>query len=177
MAGDGERIAGPGQRRDRVVDRAAAQQRVVARWIEAGAPADALLDETVEPDAGDAQAADGVAGVDALAVEDREPPDDLRAGTPCLRPSTFATSRREGRAAVLVGGREPALLHLGDPGRPERVGEQQAAGDEQDVPHTPRPPPAAPARAPTRRRATGGPIAAGLRTCCRRASAARLAVG
>ena len=135
MAGDGEGLADPRQRRDRVVHRAAAQQRPVAVGVEAQPSADALLDEAVEVDARDAQAADGVARLEAAPVAHGQPAHELLVRDVVRsRVSTLALMSCDERGALLaVGGVEPGLLDLRVGRRPERVGEHEAADDQQQV--------------------------------------------
>ena len=80
MAGDGEGFAGSRQRGDRVVDRSVAEQGAVSVRIEAGASADALLDQPVEVDARDAQPADRIAGLEAAAVAHGQATHELLVG-------------------------------------------------------------------------------------------------
>src|SRR5665648_858436 len=134
VAGDGERLAGSGQGREAVVHRAVAEQGVVGVGVEARGAAGALLHKAIEADEGDPQAPDRVARLQTAPVEHGQAAHDLRRGEVArARAGVGRRHRRESSAVVAVGRIQPGLLHLGVPGRPERVGEHEPAGDQQDV--------------------------------------------
>ena len=134
MARDRERFAEAGKRSDGVVDRTAAQQRAVAVRVKRQPAADALLHEAVEVDARDAQPADRVAGLEPAPVAHGEPADQLLVrDPPWLRVDVGVDVLDERRRLGAVRGVEPRLLHLGVGRGPERVGQHEASGDQQQV--------------------------------------------
>ena len=77
--------------------------------------------------------ADRVAGVKPRPYRTASLSDGARLGDGTGRRGSGGHALRERRRLLLVGGVEPALLHLRVPGRPEGVGEHEPAGDEQHV--------------------------------------------
>ena len=108
VAGDGEGLAGPRQRRHGVVDRAAVQEGAVAVGVQGQPFAHTLLDEAVDAHARDAQPADGVACLEAALELRGQQLQQVLAGEaarPCVDAAGDGLGER--RALLAIGGIEP----------------------------------------------------------------------
>jgi hypothetical protein len=131
MARDGERLAGPGQRRRGVVHRTRAQEGLVAPRIEAVSLL-SLLHQPVHTDRRDLEAAHWVAGVEPPAVRSGEPADGLLRREAVVA-GIVCRDGHEGRRLAGVRLVQATLLQLGVAGGPERICEDQSAGDQEQV--------------------------------------------